>query len=142
MPRVLDAPPTRGEPRRRVRQLLAAAITASLLTSGVALAHTYSDNTVPATCGVGWFCYYDKDNFSGNGVGWYVSSNLEVDQISSTWDDRDYSAGNRSLFYRVQVWENANQTGDAYCIIPNRGKTNLPWHHDGQADSLARVNSC
>ncbi len=128
--------------RRRLRQVMLLTLAGVLLASGVAFAHTYSDNTVPATCGIGWFCYYDADNFNGNGVGWYVSSSLEVDQISSTWRDRDYSAGNRSLLYRVQVWENANQTGDAYCITPNRGKANLPWHHDRQADSLAKVNSC
>jgi hypothetical protein len=121
---------------------IAVFVALGMVVSGVAYAHTYTDNTVPATCGSGWFCYYDQDNFGGSGIGWAVTLGLDINQISSTWDDRDLSAGNKSPTYRVQVHENANNTGDAYCITPNRGKTNLPFHHDGQADSLAQVTSC
>jgi hypothetical protein len=124
------------------RSTILLAIAGLMVLSGIAYAHTYSDNTVPATCGSGSFCYYDQDNFNGNGVGWTVTSTLEVNQIGEPWDDRDYSAGNKSSLYRVRVWEGANLTGDNYCITPNRGKTNLPFHHDGQADSLKTVSSC
>lgn len=95
---------------------------------------------IPTDCPLGYACYWTSLS--------YIGSRTQVAGNNSTWSsswsnyNEDDSAFNNGQFYSNRTWEGEGRTGDSYCLAKQTGYTDIPFHHDRDAEANYWYSLC